>query len=102
MLETVLFNDMICRDCNKTKYVTHHFTSEFCIKYISCKKLHLKYQNCVKALTTFMTSNFSLGEILILFTKYAATCNEYEIILRLFAVLALSNKTVVVITSQMY
>ena len=41
MFETVLFNDMIpaFRDCNKAKYVTHHFTSEFCIKYISCKKI---------------------------------------------------------------
>ena len=38
MFETVLFND-IFRDCNKAKYVTHHFTSEFCIKYISCKKI---------------------------------------------------------------
>ena len=30
--------ETVCRDCNKAKYVTHHFTSEFCIKYISCKK----------------------------------------------------------------
>ena len=75
--------ETVCRDCNKAKYVTHHYQNSVSNTF-HAKKLYLKYQNCVKALTTFMTSNFSLGEILILFTKYAVTCNEYEIILRLF------------------